>query len=177
MSYDADSFKAGFALGRMLWRPPQDTNIAPDIGWTADPEYLVSTAGIELVQYGGGSSRTPYIKQTNGLALCCVVTNLGPVYSQYWTGPLLISTDKNYVRYMVGDMLLLESNTISYLGLTFYLNRDYWNSPQWSGGDQTPVTSFPVFDASGYSVTASDMTSVALAIMQAANVRLTGGGT
>lgn len=22
MSYDADSFKAGFALGRMLWRPP-----------------------------------------------------------------------------------------------------------------------------------------------------------
>ena len=49
MSYDADSFKAGFALGRILWRPPtlrgdQDTGL----GWAADPEYLVYNAGTFL---------------------------------------------------------------------------------------------------------------------------------
>lgn len=42
MSYDADSFKAGFALGRILWRPPGIIpHVLPDIGWTASPKLII----------------------------------------------------------------------------------------------------------------------------------------
>lgn len=42
MSYDAASFKAGFALGRMLWRPPYYTTqyIDTGLGWRAKADYL-----------------------------------------------------------------------------------------------------------------------------------------
>lgn len=42
MPYDATSFKAGFALGRMLWRPPMPTVAYTDVGlgWKAKTEYL-----------------------------------------------------------------------------------------------------------------------------------------
>ena len=48
MPYDATSFKAGFALGRMLWRPPMPTVAYTDVGlgWKAKTEYLRWYAGV-----------------------------------------------------------------------------------------------------------------------------------
>lgn len=40
MPYDADSFKAGFALGRMLWRPPTIQEKMP-VHWMLARENLV----------------------------------------------------------------------------------------------------------------------------------------
>ena len=170
MIYDKESFMKGLITGMRLGRANGKNT---GLGWAADSEYLIYFANTELVRYGGGSSRTPYTKQENGYAVCCIVKNLGPVYGQYWTGPLLLSTNLDFVRYFVGGTPSLEENTISYLGLTFYLNRDAWNCPLYSGGDQIPISSFPIFDANGYSVTSDDMSSVAFAIMREAHVHKT----
>ena len=72
MSYDAESFKAGFALGRMLWRPPQNTNVTPGVVWTADPQFLIYTAGTIYCENSG--TRTPYVKSRRGQAICVIIT-------------------------------------------------------------------------------------------------------
>lgn len=150
---------------------PGSQDVYTGLGWTAKRAFMVYDAGTELVRYGGGSSRTPYNKATDGWAICCVVINAGPVYNTQWTGPLLISTVQENVRYTVVGVEHLVTNQFVYDGLIWTLNRDYWNAPPWSGGDQIPVTDYPVFDATGYPITSSDMTQIALAVMQAAGVR------
>lgn len=87
MSYDAASFQAGFALGRMLWRPPtmyigQDTGL----GWSADPEYLRYSAGADL----GRNNYSSYTKRYDGWAIA--------IWEQRAANnglPILMSTDRN----------------------------------------------------------------------------------
>lgn len=168
MALTNDELRELTRLALTGFRGSQD--IYTGLGWTANKEYLVYDAGTELVRYSG-SSRTPYNKMQDGWAICCVITNAGPVYNTQWTGPLLISTVQENVRYTVGGVARLEANQFAYAELIWTLNQDYWNAPLWGGGDQIPVTDYPVFDATGYPITSSDMTQIALAVMQAAGVR------
>lgn len=117
MSYDADSFKAGFALGRILWRPPtlrgdQDTGL----GWAADPEYLVRAEGYWICNVG---SRV-FSKYVDGPAIAVTQDHC----TSNWVGPMLISTVREYVYTTQGPGQAI--GTFEYGGLTWYASYSYW---------------------------------------------------
>lgn len=87
MSYDAESFKAGFAVGRMMWRPPTLIGtVDTRLGWTADPAWLVYDAGTDL----GSNNYGHYYKRNDGWAIA--------IWDQRTANnglPVLFSTDAN----------------------------------------------------------------------------------
>lgn len=66
MSYDAASFMAGFALGRLIWQPPTLIGeVDTGLGWTANPAYLVYDEGADL----GSNNYGHYTKRYDGWAI------------------------------------------------------------------------------------------------------------
>lgn len=161
MSYDADSFKAGFALGRMLWRPPtMNTGIDTGLGWTADPDYLRFAANTYL----GRSNDRNFYKSRDGYAIAVYGVDHGDgQYGYNWYGPFLISTDQNAVRYYYGGTQLTYQGTVNYLGRTWYYNSNhhYQNASYDTGGLQVWTGTRPT------------KSEVIIAILQAAHVRIT----
>lgn len=114
MSYDAASFKAGFAVGRMLWRPPtlrgdQDTGL----GWSADPTWLAYAAGTDL----GTSNERHFYKANDGYAIAVYAVDA----EGNWRGPVLISTNLDYVA----TNYVRSGDQFTYLGLTWYVYHGY----------------------------------------------------
>lgn len=95
MSYDAESFKAGFALGRLLWRPPTQLYDPLDLGWICDPQFLRYEAGTDL----GVNNYAHYVKRYNGWAIA--------IWEQRDANnglPILVSTDQD-AAYTSADWL------------------------------------------------------------------------
>ena len=173
MSYDEASFKAGFALGRALWKPPRmKTDIDTGFGWTADAPYLMYAADTWIGTNGGRS----YYKGRNGWAIvvwCDPVTNTTGHSPGTWYGAYVISTDSDAaaIKDYNGGVHTGSPNPLApveYLGRTWYF----------SVGSQLPAryaddsTAVPIF--TGTYATKQD---IVLAILQTAHVRLTGGGS
>ena len=84
MSWDAESFKAGLAAGRLLWRPP-----AQVLGWCRG-DALVTRAGTVLSTNNG--FRTPYVKRYDGEAAAFIAFNdAGSQWSGGWVTVYLIA--------------------------------------------------------------------------------------
>lgn len=114
MSYDADSFKVGFALGRILWRPPtllmlRDTGL----GWSADPTWLAYDAGTDL----GTSNERHFYKANDGYAIAVYAVDA----DENWRGPVLISTDFGAIATNYNS----DGAEFTYLGLTWRVNHGY----------------------------------------------------
>ncbi|MBQ7143893.1 MAG: hypothetical protein IJR65_01890 [Oscillospiraceae bacterium] len=153
--YDRDSFLAGLAAGRALWRPPDDRAE----GWTCDPAYRVYFAGTDL---GSVLSRHFY-KERNGLAVGVFAKN----YIGSWCGPILLSTDPDAVRYYYGGTHLGQGPgaPFEYLGMTWYINsmHHFTNPSTYSYGTLLPL------DCGGMGL--NDYASLGRYILQAAGVR------
>lgn len=168
MSYDEASFKAGFALGRALWKPPRmKTDIDTGFGWTADPAYLVYNADTYLGRVGGRQ----FYKTNSGWAVSVMAINQGGTYGGNWTGPMIISTDQSAVAYTVissadGTHHLTSQGSFVYLEKTWYYNAQ-WHISNASVGDDAGR---PIFY--GNNVTHPQ---VDINVLQAARVRMTGG--
>ena len=173
MSYDEASFKAGFALGRALWKPPRTkTEIDTGFGWTADPAWMMYDADTWIGTNGGRS----YYKGRNGWAVvawCNPAINTGGIQPGTWYGAYIISTDSNAaaIKDYNGSIHTDVPNPhapLQYLGLTWYF----------SVGSQFPAR-YDDFRTSAQIFTGTYETKqdIARAILQAASVRLTGGGT
>lgn len=160
MSYDADSFKAGFALGRAMWRPPQkEIETDTGLGWSASPEYLVNNQGTWICDVGD----RVYNKYTDGFAIAV----LSDKQHSSWVGPLLISTVIQNVYTTQGPGRDIAS--FVYDGITWYVSFAYWlpGTPAWRS--RVPVRTaedgtYPD-DAAGHVQNAID-------VMQKANVRV-----
>ena len=174
MSYDADSFKAGFALGRMLWRPPQNTNVTPGIVWTADPQFLIYAAGTIYCENSG--TRTPYVKSSRGQAICVIITNANANEAGgHWTWPYLISTDSDATKSSRPSAGINNAVTFTYLGLTWYCRNQVAYNQSW-GGSTDVVSDWPIFDWDGEQAGIINGTPMLQStferIMSLANVRL-----
>lgn len=174
MPYDATSFKAGFALGRMLWRPPTKSGVIDTgLGWTADREWLTYAAGI--VATAPGSSRTPYTKTNDGWTVICTLYNGDDgQHGGDWCDVVTISTVRdNAVTTVPNASIWIR--TYTYLGLTWYAGVNGQNAIY--GGCTRLVSNYPEIDMEGGQVVynrAGDPTiieAVFLQIMQAAGVR------
>lgn len=164
MSFVLKDFQAGFALGRALWKPPRmKTEIDTGFGWAADPAYLVYNADTYLGTITSGTTRS-FKKSDNGWAVSAFLIN----YDHSWTGPVLISTSEQAVRYEYNETSLPSSMTFSYIGLTWYanFNHHFSNVSSYDNGRR------PIIDCAAF----SDRYPVEQ-ILQAARVRLTGGGS
>lgn len=162
MSYDAASFKAGFALGRMLWRPPalrgdQDTGL----GWSADPSWLIYDPDIYL----GRANDRYYHKQQGGWAIA-FFSHQTP---SLWTGPVLVSTEysavEEYYKNAYGQYVgyISPNDSFTYAGLTWYVNHNYrYQTNNFETGN---VRYWQYEDV-------IDMTSWGIQILKAAKVRV-----
>lgn len=178
MSYDADSFKAGFALGRLLWRPPARVTADTGLGWSAYPEYLTLTAGDYLGRVGISSyysyHQYPYYKTGDGVAVGVFVYNRMNGEVNY-CGPILLSTASANVRFErrhsgYSDVTYFTANgeTLQYAGLTWYVNAN----GAWGNPSNYTKGLLPLFDAAGYTA----LEDICRAILRRARVHRTGGG-
>ena len=174
MAYDKNSFLAGLALGRALWRPPYNDNpIYTGLGWTANSRFLVHDKDTILAT-ADQSSRTPYTKSTDGWAICVVCEN---VCDSQWYGDwvflYLMSTVNNYSALTVPDGA--SSVTYDYLGLTWYVRGAGQNAHY--GGATSLNTHYPVIHYNGEDIATINRTPLHedafLHLMQEAGVRLT----
>ena len=176
MPYDAESFKAGFAIGRLLWKPPiKRASGDTGLGWAANPAWLTYSAGIVATAPTG--NRTPYTKPNDGWTVICTLYNGDDgQYGGDWCDVATISTIRDNVIVTVPDAYQ-SINSYTYLGLTWYAGISGQNSI-W-GGCTRLESSFPEIDMGGDQVVynrGGDPTmieSVFLRIMQAAGVRRT----
>ena len=137
MSYDAASFKAGFALGRMLWRPPtqagrngQDTGL----GWGADAQFLVSDKDIYLGSNGPDTHRHFY-KTYDGVAAGAFlnVYSFDYLSGSYvrWYLPTLVSTIASNAQSYSWDFQPTHidqhgaSIDVDYKGLHWHISAEY----------------------------------------------------
>lgn len=169
MSYDADSFKAGFALGRLLWRPPVISDVDTGLGWTMPSEYAVRDAGTLLCTVDG-SSRSPYSKRYNGIAACVILKNFTNSLGT-WVGPILISTVEQNTYYLANGDDRILINSFLYDGLRFYVDRENHTSPVYGGGSQIPTSDFPVYDCA-YMGLVTDHDAAYAQIMRGIGIRV-----
>lgn len=117
MAYNRESFLAGLAVGRAMWRPPMQTGEVPvEVRWTADPEYLVYDADLWLCRVWNYLYNFTYTKLYSGKAIA--VFGAGYAASgSVWYGPILISPDYYSVyTNQSGGM----AGTVQYGGATWY---------------------------------------------------------
>lgn len=136
------------------------TRIDTGMGWSADSDYLIyeSTSVLVTIVSSQWGART-FSKQYNGYAIAVFVDGLD------YRGPILISTDRDYVRELVNGYIELQTNgNVTYLGETWYYCSDWW----YSAAELTQVSDLNVltFNASGI----ADFNDVVLAILEAAGV-------
>lgn len=181
MSYDAESFKVGFALGRLLWKPPIIiSNVQPGIGWTASPEYIIRNHE-EIFATAPGSTRTPFVKTNNGQAICYIaLDNNGTQWSGHWNSVFLISTNRDYAAFTcAGGTSLIGWVEYDYLDLHWYICAS-GGSPTW-GHVTTIETTYPTYNYDGENISTINGTVLWEApfreIMQRAGVVKTGGRT
>lgn len=160
MSYDEASFKAGFALGRALWKPPRmKTDIDTGFGWTADPAYLVYGEGTFL----GQLNERYFYKIESSWAVSAWSINREP---SGWNSPVLISTSQDAVKYRCNGTQLGYEYSFEYLGKTWYSNGQY----ALTGGEVVDSANRPIVDCQYH-----DYRQSMIDVLQAAHVRLTGG--
>ena len=175
MAYDKNSFLAGLALGRVLWRPPySNEDIDTGLGWTANSRFLVHDANTILAT-AEESSRTPYTKTNNGWAICFVCENVNDTqWSGDWVNLYVISTVDNNTRFSVPNV---GTSTVDYdyLGLRWRVRASGQNA-SW-GGATSLITNYPVFHYNGEDISRVNGTPLYeeyfIQLMQAAGVRLT----
>lgn len=170
MTYDKASFLAGLRTALSLGRV---NGSDAGLGWTADPGWLVYSAGETLATYIG-STRSPFTKYADGWAICGVMVNYyEPLNNITWTGPILISTNQDFAAYNNGiGTNLREFTAVTYAGLTWYANHMYSNAPNYGGGSQVPDTDFPVIDAADRTLY-PNISEVALEILRRSHARRT----
>lgn len=120
--YDRDSFLAGLAVGRSLWRPPILTPKIPYVYWTADPEFLVYDGDTFLCHQQNTWYNRDYYKLRDGKAIGVYVKDWDNQYGTDWYGPVLISPDSASVGYTNAAGWVGE---VDYMGLTWYYNTGY----------------------------------------------------
>lgn len=148
-----------------------------DLGWTADPSFLVYDAGTVLCSNSG--TRSPYIKNYDGWAICVIVYNANASeYGGNWTWTYLISTVRNNSYNTAPEnsnslSLMLAEKT--YLNRTWYCYCSVAYNQGW-GGATDHQTGFPAYNwagAQGGVVNGTPITqSTFERIMELANVRL-----
>ena len=175
VAFDAEAFKIGFALGRLMWTPESPNDVDSGLGWSADPDYISWFAndylGVNSVNGGGQWQRWyeyPYYKTNNGAAVGAFVINR-TVDSYRYFGPILLSTEAENVSFErreknSSSVLYYTANaaTVNYAGKTWYVNSkgSYDRPTIYSKGD------LPLFDATGY----ASLDDICIAILEAANV-------
>ena len=173
MPYDRDSFLAGLAVGRTLWRPHRDLgNVTPPVGWTADPEYLIYDADLWLASQFDDRQRD-YYKAFNGKAIGIYAIGY-KVRNTYgvWQGPILISPDSSAATlyyYWMGKQTAWPTGQVDYLGITWRYNTS-WN---YNGVPREYDTSLIEYTAPEEGQYIQDLI---LAVMEEAHVRVFAGG-
>lgn len=174
MPYDEESFKAGFALGRVLWKPPSRMkNVNTGLGWTAKKEWLRYDAGT----YATANSNRPYISKVNdGWAICVYAEDCNDgEWNDDWCGCVFISTDRNAAAQTMGGYGSSTIGTLTYLGLTWYVAEAAQNAT-W-GGATSMDTDLVSLDCGGthfFNINGSSMDQTWFEyIMTAAGVRVT----
>ena len=158
MSYDGESFKAGLALGRLLWQPPGKVPfLNTGLGWTADPAYLVKDAGTYL-----GEQRGRYwYKARDGYAVCCYLIT---PYPRLESSIMLASTVGDYAEKYWSGISARPNIEFDEYGLHWYA--------EWTYGWYDVVVGsspFPTVDARGN--TFSSAADVVRYVLRAASVR------
>lgn len=175
MSYDEASFKAGLAVGRMLWRMPSTYENNTGLGWICNPAFLKK---IELewmcsIDWSSNLTRN-YYKLYDGQAVAVFNFNRqSSTPSSYsgtdWSGPILISTEPLYVWYRTrGDGFnadLGPSGSFQYLERTWYFCDTY--AFHYSSIRSYNAGTLPIIDSNGASAV-----DACIMILQAANVRV-----
>lgn len=166
MAYNRESFLAGLAVGRAMWRPPMQTGEVPvEVRWTADPEYLVYDAGLWLGHARNYLYNYNYYKTSNGKAIGVfgvdyTYTGLGCY------GPILISLDPASTHYNWSG----TAGSVVIDGITWYVNNGQWITEfgsiiEW----ETDLVEFGPDEG-------PDMTAIVRKILDLAHVRIFIGG-
>ena len=160
MSYDEASFRAGFALGRALWRPPASVgDVDTGLGWKANPNYLARDAG----EYLGTQEERNWYKYADGYAVCCFLITPGPPYFRLASSIMLASTTPEYAT-KTGYSTVGPDIEFDEYGLHWYAG---WRLGMY---DRIVGSSpFPVVDTQGYALTSAE--EVVRYVLQAAGVR------
>lgn len=170
MSYNSDSYMAGLALGRLLWRPP---SVMTALGWDADRRCLTFRANTVLAS-ADHSSRTPYIKTNDGWAICVIAENTcDSQFGGNWAWVYVISTYEAATKFHIPGFSEIGTLSYQYLGLKWYITASAQNARY--GGATELHTAFPKIDFGGRDIATINGTGLFydpfVEIMQAMHVR------
>ena len=140
------------------------------LGWSAKDDYLVYLHGADLgsVQATDESGPRDFYKEIDGYAVGVFghKAYYGSGVTSRYTGPILISTDPDYVKYYYGNTHLVYDTTVTYAGLVWYVNNLH-HLPESQLADYDNGT------LKYWSAEYSPVERLALAILNAAGVRKT----